>query len=74
MEEDASRRGRGARTHRGGLGKDGDSKYPEGGTSNVCIELEDVREPKGQAAGKQTLLYPRTFRRGLLKAGGFWLR
>lgn len=53
---------------RDGLGEDGGFKYLEGGL-NVCIELEDVLEPKGQAAGKQTLLYPGTFRCGLLKAG-----
>lgn len=36
---------------------------------NVCIELEDVLELKGQATGKQMLLYPRTSGLGLLKAG-----
>lgn len=58
MEENT--RGCGTRTHRDGLGKDGGFKYLKGGL-NVCIELEDVLEPKGQAAGKQTLLYPGTF-------------
>lgn len=69
MEENARRRGCGTGTHRDGLGKMGILNIWKG--VNVCIEL-DVLEPKGQAAGKQTLLYPRTSRRGLWKAGRAW--